>query len=114
MTEYQTMEKNTDQLTPQKKERSKYLSVMSKKRYQEICQYVNNTVQDHSLSERIITGIKEIMHFDPNAKSTTPATIASTQKSRRQRAADLGISVYQYKKGFRPSNLSNIDDEVKA
>jgi len=93
-----------------KKPRSVYMTIMSKKRYNDINNDLMSRYQDETLVNEVMEVIKKVMNFDPDAKAYDPKMKENTRNSRQKRSKELGISSYQYQKKdveYQKKKLSN-------
>lgn len=75
------------------------MSVMSKKRYREIEQALQESIKDPQELASTMKRICEIMKFDPNIGIYTPEKGKQMSERRRQKAAALGISQHAVNMG---------------
>ena len=83
---------NQNDETPVKERKA--VSMMSKKRFQEICDVLTHAIDDHEKVQEVIESIKDIMGFDPEVKQYTPEQGKKTMEYRRKLRDEKGVSMY--------------------
>lgn len=73
----------------------KALSMMSKKRYQEIAVGLKEIIGDNEKLEEALSLIQDIMKFDPEKKYYTPELGKRMSENRKKLAEERGISIYE-------------------
>jgi len=75
-------------------------STLTKKRYEEIVELLGSIEPDKERLENAKKKFEEIMNYDPSKKLYTPEKKRQIMASWSRRAAELGVSVYEYKSGL--------------
>lgn len=88
-----------------------YNAVMSKKRYNEIIDFLKQSIHDDAMVETIEEKIKEIFNFDPSKPAYNPEYGKKQAEKRKERALQKGASVYElYRKPYLKIYKSDQDN----
>ena len=85
-------------------------SVLTKKRYEEIMALLSR--KEEISVEELTSEFLRIMCYDPTRKQYNAEKGKQMMESRRRRAAELGISVYQYKTGRWKNDKERLAERV--
>lgn len=95
----------------------KGLSTLSKKRFSDIKEAFQNTLQDEEVTERLLSILCDIMQFDPNVPRYTPELGQKIKEYRHKLRDENNISTYITnggKKRYDALKASRVNQTISA
>lgn len=91
-----------------------YVSVMSKKRLEELCEMLLPHLAQSENIPQIREEICKIMKFNPNKSKHTEARGRATMAWRDRKCSELGITVYEFNIQQKQKSLKDKKDMVST